>query len=83
MKELGQRIDYGPGTRFDQRLNDTRKCGRGLSPSSILRAVRHFAGNHRRAQRPFRAIVGRLDPRVCQETQEVAPIVDRDASRVD
>jgi hypothetical protein len=47
----------------------------GVRSSPVLRAMPDFAGDHCRAQRPFRAIVGRLDPKVRQKTQQVATVV--------
>ena len=68
---LHQRIDALCG----QRAHDTGKGGKGMSSSAIFGAVRHLAGDDRRAQGPFGPIVRRLDPRVHQETQHVAPVV--------
>jgi hypothetical protein len=49
-------------------------CG-GLRTPPVSRGLRDFAGDHCREQRPLGAIVGRLDPWVCQEAQQVARIM--------
>ena len=40
-----------------------------------LRAVRHLSRDHCRAERSLSTVVGRLDARIVQKTQQVAPVV--------
>ena len=74
-EQLGQLIHHRPSTRFPQRPNDTGEHGKGVSLTSALRALRHVPGGHRRMQRPFRPIIRRLDPRVCQEAHQVLAVM--------
>jgi hypothetical protein len=75
MKKLGQGLHHGPDTRFHQRPDDIREGSKGLGAPLVFRAVRDLAGDDCRAQRPFRTLVGRLNPRLPQEAQYVAPVV--------
>jgi hypothetical protein len=63
---------------FCQRPHHAGERCKGVRSSPGFRAVRDFASDHCRAQRPLRPIVGRLHPRVYrvyQEAQQVTPVV--------
>ena len=74
-EQVVEALDQGIDPLFRQRAHHTGEGRKGVCAAPVFRALRHFAGDHRRAQRPLRAIVGRLDPRVCQEAHQVATVV--------
>ena len=73
-EQVGEALDQRIDSLFRQRPYDAGEGGEGVSASVIFRALRHFAGDHRRAQRPLHAIVCWLDPWVGQKAEQ-APTV--------
>src|SRR6266705_3295833 len=54
VEALDQRID----PLFRQRADHTGEGLKGVRASPVLRALRHLAGDHRGAHRPFRPMIG-------------------------
>src|SRR5215813_14713180 len=74
-EQVVEALDHRIDPLFRQRAHHTGEGLKGVCAAAVFRALRHLAGDHRRAQRALRAIVRRLDPRIFQEPYQVAPVV--------
>jgi hypothetical protein len=62
-------LHEGVDAAFCEGLHHTGEGRKGLRSSLVVRTVRDVAGDHGGAERPFRALVGRLHPRARREAQ--------------
>ena len=74
-EDLIQSFHHGVAARFGQSCHYALEGGAGLGSPIVFRALGYLPGDHRRPQRPFGPIVGRLNARVLQEPPQIAPVV--------
>ena len=74
-EELVKSFHHGGDALLRQRPHHTGEGRKSMCARGVLRALRHFASDHSRAQRPLGSVVRRLNVRVLQEAQQVAPIM--------
>ena len=74
-EELVQSLHHGGDPLLCQRAYHTGEGRKGLCSGLVFRALRHLASDHGRTQGPLGPVVRRLNARVLQEAQEIAPVM--------
>ena len=76
-KDLVQSLHHGGNPLLCQRPYHTGEGRKGVCSGVVFRALRDLASDHGGTQGPLGPVVRRLDARVLQEAQQVAPVMLR------